>query len=229
MSWRSLYQPKSQTRPPPLLSCCPSANILSSPCSRRATLATAARLALALLGTDGASATSLAAWRHVELMADAHSADASLAAAITAAQQAPAYVRAHYLLALLHWLLADRTGKSIPSARRPPNDIRTNDTMPADEAEGNKQPARKRKKPSRPATSEASAAPSPVLQSSDASATGVTSVDPRPWWLLALILSSEMLPRQEVQAGALLKPLLAVCQNAADLSADAAGASGRSP
>ncbi len=213
--------------PPPPLHLLPLLATLSSRSlrSRVERLAAAARLTLVLTERGGAHVGGLTAWRQVELMAGAHLADASLTASLATAQHAPAYVRAHYLLALLHWLLADLAGKGPASnrlARTGPNGTNT----PGGAGEATTKPLKKRKKRSAmpPADADAPSPPSPADQRGNA-VPGFSSAvgDPRPWWLLAAALSSPTLPHQEVQAGALLKPLLAACRAAADLGTVDAG------
>ena len=187
--------------------------------SRCSSLVVAARLALALTGRRGDAQNGAApAWQHVQLTADAHPADAGLTAALVTAQHAPAYVRAHYLLALLHWLLADLAGKGTAGARVPrthPNDSNT----PEHEEEADAKHSKNRTKRSRstPGDADAPAPPSPAnMHGSAAPAFSSAVSDPKAWWLLAALLSSPTLPHQEAQAGAVLKPLLAACRAAAD-------------
>ena len=191
----------------PPLSLCPSAETCTPLLrSRPARLAAAAQLTRALTGRDDAPCKALTAWRHVDLMAAAHAADASLTAALATAQHAPANVRAHYLLALLHWLLADLAGKAAAHARHSQADMHDDGKTPNTDAEADAKPAKKRKKGSASVTADTvgPAAPSPAdVHSSAAPALAVVVSDPRPWWLLAAILSSPTLPRQEVQAGRL--------------------------
>ena len=188
--------------------------------SRRATLASAAQLALALTEPGHASADAPLAWQRVQRMAELHPADASTPAAVAAAMHAPAYVRAHYLLALLHWLLAALAGKHTATpgrAQRAPGAVAHDDAAP--------EPQKKRRRTENGALEAAASsavsgasrsAVSKASNAADETATDDAAVlaDAGAWWLLAAVLSSGALPQQEVQVGALLKPLISACQPA---------------
>ena len=191
--------------------------------SRPASLAAAARLALALTDRGHAPKDASPAWKRVQRMAELHQVDASLSPAITAAQHAPAYVRAHYLLSLLHWLLAVLGGKSKATGRTHGSPALENGAV----ALHDPAPAVKRK---RKRTSKGASDAATDAAASDANKDGVSTfsnaidhdtradaaaaTDAGVWWLLTAVLLSGALPQQEVQAGVLLKPLVLACQAA---------------
>ena len=133
--------------------------------------------------------------------------DDDLTAALAGLASAPARVRGHYLLAILQWGMTALRGKATaaPAEGSGPRGEPLGagkGAEPAGKAGG------KRTRASRTGSEAAETArplavvPLPPQQ------------DARLWWLLAVLLGCEGLPSAEVQAPALLKPLLAACQAA---------------
>lgn len=134
--------------------------------------------------------------------------DDDLTAALAGLASAPARVRGHYLLAILQWGMTALRGKATaaPAEGSGPRGEPLgagNGAEPAGKAGG------KRTRAPRTGSEDEEAAARPL-----AVVPLPPQQDARLWWLLAVLLGCEGLPSAEVQAQALLKPLLAACQAA---------------
>lgn len=156
--------------------------------------------------------------REVQRLSASVAPDADLAAALAGLAAAPARVRGHYLLAILQWGMATLRSKAAAAAAAAPAEgpgLRGESQGAGKGAESAGKSGSKRTWATRAGAAEdgeaAARGAAPGVPPPAEQEPLPPQQDARLWWLLAALLECEGLPAQEVQAPALLKPLLAAC------------------